>query len=114
MRVALVYPPTCDPTAPYLAVPMLTGFLRAAGVEVLPIDANVEAYDAVLRGPAMAALAARLEDRLGALDRAPSLDHRQQLEYHTLWAARGDARAVPAAIDAAVATLRDGEAFHDP
>ena len=27
--VALVYPPTCDPTAPYLAVPMLTGFLRA-------------------------------------------------------------------------------------
>ena len=31
--VALVYPPTCDPTAPYLAVPMLTGFLRANGIE---------------------------------------------------------------------------------
>ena len=23
MRVALIYPPTCDPTAPYLAVPTL-------------------------------------------------------------------------------------------
>ena len=31
--VALIYPPTCDPTAPYLAVPMLTGFLREHGVE---------------------------------------------------------------------------------
>ena len=49
MKIALVYPPTCDPTAPYLAVLMLTGFLRAHGVEVLPVDANVEAYDALLR-----------------------------------------------------------------
>ena len=32
MKTALIYPPTCDPTAPYLAVPMLTGFLRAHGV----------------------------------------------------------------------------------
>src|SRR3954453_5604364 len=51
MKIALVYPPTCDPTAPYLAVPMLTGFLRAHGVDVLPVDANVEAYDRLL-GPA--------------------------------------------------------------
>ena len=29
MKVALIYPPTCDPTAPYLSVPTLTGFLRA-------------------------------------------------------------------------------------
>src|SRR5262249_45070662 len=49
VKIALVYPPTCDPTAPYLAVPMLTGFLRAHGVEVLPIDANLEAWDALLR-----------------------------------------------------------------
>ena len=48
MRVALVYPPTCDPTAPYLALPTLTAFLRQNGVEVLQIDANVEGFDAVL------------------------------------------------------------------
>jgi len=48
MDVALVYPPTCDPTAPYLAVPMLAGFLRAHGKSVLPVDANIEAFDALL------------------------------------------------------------------
>ena len=64
MRIALVYPPTSDPTAPYLAVPMLTGFLRAHGVDVLPIDANVEAWDALLDEAPMLALRARLEGRL--------------------------------------------------
>ena len=59
MKIALVYPPTCDPTAPYLAVPALTGFLRANGVEVLPVDANVEAYDALLRRAPMEALRER-------------------------------------------------------
>ena len=27
MKLALVYPPTCDPTAPYLALPALAGAL---------------------------------------------------------------------------------------
>jgi anaerobic magnesium-protoporphyrin IX monomethyl ester cyclase len=114
MRIALVYPPTCDPTAPYLAVPMLTGFLRANGVEVVPIDANVEAYDFLLRRGSMAAERDRLERRLAELDARPSLDHQQQLAYHALWNARGDARTVPHAIDEAVATLRDPERFYDP
>ena len=34
MKIALIYPPTCDPTAPYLSLPTLTGYLRAHGVEV--------------------------------------------------------------------------------
>ncbi len=114
MRAALVYPPTCDPTAPYLAVPMLTGFLRSQGVDVLPIDANVEAYDALLRAAPLAALADRLEARLAVLDARASLDHPEQLEYHALWSARGDARAVPEAIDDAVAVLRDPRRFYQP
>ncbi len=87
MKIALIYPPTCDPTAPYLAVPALTGFLRANGVEVLPVDANVEAYDALLRGPPMAELRGRIEERLAHLEQRPSLGHAQQLEYHALWQA---------------------------
>jgi anaerobic magnesium-protoporphyrin IX monomethyl ester cyclase len=113
-KVALVYPPSCDPTAPYLSVPMLTGFLRANGVDVLPIDANAEAYDALLRRAPMAALRDRVEARLGHLDGLASLDHVQQLEYHALWQARGDARAVPEGIDEAVAILRDPVRFMDP
>jgi len=114
MRVALVYPPTCDPTAPYLAVPMLTGFLRSKGVEVLPIDANVEAFDALLDPDALGALRDRLEARLGELDKKGSLAHAEQLEYAVLVRARGDAHAVPNGIARAKATFRDEAAFHEP
>ncbi|HEY8076840.1 MAG TPA: radical SAM protein [Labilithrix sp.] len=113
MRVALVYPPTCDPTAPYLAVPMLTGFLRAHGVDVLPIDANVEAFDALLEPAQMAALRDRLEARLGELDRRVSLRHVEQLEHGALARARGDAHAVPDGIARAKGVLRDGVKFFD-
>ena len=113
MKIALVYPPTCDPTAPYLAVPMLTGFLRTQGVDVIPIDANVEAYDALLRRAPMAAMRDRAEDRLSRLERRATLDHRQQLEYQVLWHARGDAHAVPDGIDEAVSILRDPVRFFD-
>jgi hypothetical protein len=114
MKIALVYPPTCDPTAPYLAVPMLAGFLRAHGVEVLPVDANVEAYDALLRREPLAKLRDRIENRLRRLDRRASLKHGEQLEYLALWGVRGDAHAAPDGIDEAVAILRDGVRFFDP
>jgi anaerobic magnesium-protoporphyrin IX monomethyl ester cyclase len=113
MKIALIYPPTCDPTAPYLAVPALTGFLRTSGVEVLPIDANIEAYDALLRRAPMAAFRDRIEERLARLEERAVLDHGQQLEYHALWQARGDAHAVPEGIDEAVAILRDPVRFFD-
>jgi hypothetical protein len=67
-KLALIYPPTCDPTAPYLAVPMLTGFLRARGFQVLPIDANVEAYDHLLSHDALKSIQDRVEQRLKELD----------------------------------------------
>lgn len=113
MRVALVYPPTCDPTAPYLAVPMLAGFLRANGVEVVPVDANVEAWDDLLEPGPMAELGARLEARLGELDRRRALGHGEQIEYAALARARGDARAVPDGVREAKAILRDPKRFFD-
>jgi anaerobic magnesium-protoporphyrin IX monomethyl ester cyclase len=113
VKIALVYPPTCDPTAPYLAVPMLTGFLRANGVEVVPVDANVEAYDRLLRPEPLAALAGRLEHRLRKLDRRASLDHGSRRAYLQLWRARGDAEAAPAGIAEARAVLKDEARFFD-
>ena len=116
MRVALVYPPACDPTAPYLSLPTLTAWLRTHGVDVLPIDANVEAWEWLLSRPRLEQLADRIERRLADLEAQPSLSHEDQLAYSTLWAARGDAAAVPRAIDGALAVMRDrsGERFHDP
>lgn len=114
MRVALIYPPTCDPTAPYLAVPMLTGFLRAHGVDVMPIDANIEAFDRLLAEKSLGSLRDRLEARLAELDRKTILDHQEQLEYAALARARGDAHAAPNGIERAKNTFRDEVAFHDP
>ncbi|MGZ3408052.1 MAG: B12-binding domain-containing radical SAM protein, partial [Polyangia bacterium] len=113
MKIALVYPPTCDPTAPYLAVPMLTGFLRANGVEVVPVDANVEAYDRLLRPAPLRALAERVGHRLRKLDRRAALDHAARRAYLQLWRARGDAEAAPDGIAEARAVLKDEARFFD-
>lgn len=112
-KVALVHPPSADPTAPYLAVPMLTGFLRAHDVDVLPIDANVEGYAWLLSPERLAALRDRIEARLAALEAAPELDHAQQLEHAALVDSLADAHAVPQGIATAVAALRDPIAFFD-
>ncbi len=111
MKIALVYPPTCDPTAPYLSVPMLTGFLRQHGIDVVPVDANVEAYDRLLRPEPLAALAERLEQRLHKLERRGSLDHVGRRAYAAMWRARGDALAAAAGIAEARAVLKDEQRF---
>jgi len=117
VKVALVYPPSCDPTAPYLSLPTLTGYLREHGVDVVPIDANVEAYDRLLRRDSLELLAERLWRRLQRLERNARLTHVEQLAYVALCDARADAASAPGRIDAAVALLRGqrgADAFFDP
>ncbi len=93
---------------------MLTGFLRAHGVKVTPIDANLEAFDRMLRGDAMNAIARRIERTIDELERRKRLAHQEQLHYLALLRARADARLAKASIDDAVATLRDEAHFFDP
>jgi anaerobic magnesium-protoporphyrin IX monomethyl ester cyclase len=114
MRVALIYPPSCDPTAPYLALPTLAASLRARGIEVFLIDANIEAYDHLLRRDALLTARDRVEHQIGLLERRASLVHEARLRHHTLWNSLGDAWTVPDTIEAAVATLRDRTRFYDP
>jgi len=112
--VVLIVPPACDPTAPYLAVPTLTAYLRCHGVEVIPVDGNVEAFDWLFTGTRMATLRDRLEARLARLERQPTLRHTEQLLYAALWSARAEARAVVAGIERAVAVMRERATFYDP
>jgi radical SAM family protein len=114
MKVALIYPPTCDPTAPYLALPTLTAWLRAHDVQVLPIDANLEGWEHLLTQSSLTSLGQRIEQRLAPLERRPALAHADQLLYSTLWQARSDAAQAPPAIADALATFRDRERFYDP
>ena len=113
-KLALIYPPTCDPTAPYLAVPMLTGFLRSHGRSVLPIDANVEAWDDLLTPSRLQEVALRLESQLATLEAQSQLSHQDQLRYGSLWRARGDAAAAPSGVLEAKAILRDPIRFFQP
>ena len=116
MKIALIYPPTADPTAPYLSVPALAGYLRANGVEVLPIDANIEAYDYLLKEDRLAALAHRLEHRLKRLNGKPVLSHEEHLAWLDLTHSRWRARTIPEKIEDAVSMMRDrsGARFYDP
>jgi radical SAM superfamily enzyme YgiQ (UPF0313 family) len=116
MKIALIYPPTADPTAPYLSVPALTGFLRSKGVDVLPIDANIECYDLLLRPESLRRIARQIERRLARLRKKPFLGHDEQLACVALFRAKELARSLPGKIDAAVAVMRDrsGKQFFDP
>jgi len=116
MKVALIYPPTCDPTAPYLSVPALTGYLRSHGVEVFPVDANVEAYGHLLRRASLEGLAQRMGERLDRIERRNRLDHEAQLAYAALCEAQAEAHNAPARIEGAVSLLRGrpGGRFFDP
>ena len=114
MKLALIFPPACDPTAPYPAIPALAGFLRPKGVEVLSIDANLEGFLALLRRKPLSELADRIEQRMANLQRRRSLNHQAQLELLTLGRVRGEARVVPGGIDSALEILRKPERFFDP
>jgi anaerobic magnesium-protoporphyrin IX monomethyl ester cyclase len=116
MKIALIYPPTADPTAPYLSVPALTGFLRSNGVDVLPIDANIECYDLLLRSESLSGIARHIERRLARLGKKPLLGHDEQLACVALFRAKELARSLPGNIEDAVAVMRDrsGKRFFDP
>lgn len=114
MRVALLYPPLCDPTAPYLSVPLLAACLRRARIETLAIDANAEAVAWLLRGDTMAAFADRVRARFADLDAQRSLGLAEQLDLSQLHDALDAAARVPGAIDDAIAVLRDPVRFFAP
>lgn len=116
MKIALIYPPSANPTAPYLAVPALTGYLRSHGIEVLPIDANIGAYDRLLQPPVLKTMARRVDMRLAKLRKKPRLHHVDQLLFGRLWRGREAGRTAADGIGEALDILRDrsGRYFFNP
>lgn len=60
MTVLLLFPPNWTPSMPHLALPTLTAYLRAHGVETIQRDLNIEVFDTVLTRR-------HIEDALGRL-----------------------------------------------
>ncbi len=85
MKVLLVHPPVCDPTMPYVAVPLLGAALEREGFEVDLLDANMEALDWLLSPERLGELESRLHRRFSRLDRQAALSHPQQLSWLSLY-----------------------------
>ena len=116
MKTALIFPPSCDPTSPYISVPLLTGFLRSNGVQVIPIDANIEGFRFLLEKERLEDCLERLRARFNRLDSAPSLDHSEQLEYAAVYRVITECAAAPGFI-ADARSLMHGKSvkgFYDP
>lgn len=72
MKVLLLFPPIWPPTNPHLAVPSLTAYLRARGIDVAQRDLNAEFFDAVLTRSCMDNALEQLRERFGPEGRTGS------------------------------------------
>ncbi|NLD38131.1 MAG: B12-binding domain-containing radical SAM protein [Desulfatiglans sp.] len=107
MTIAIIYPPTCDTTGPYLSVPILTAWLRSHNKKVLPIDANIEAYNYLLKENTLSDMLNSIRKLYRALDEKPSLNHSDQMKYVQLYNAMAKLNWVPDNIEDAVSVMRD-------
>jgi len=115
VKTALVFPPVCDPTMPYISLPVLASVLRREGFEVQLIDANVEGLEFVLARDSLSDLAGKVRSRLRKLERKAHLSHPEQLAWLALREAEPLAHDVPRVGDAlGVFRDRSGKLFYDP
>ena len=109
----MLFPPQCDPRAPYLALPSLTAFLRQNGYEVVQKDINAEAYDRLLTEENLERTHKVISGRLKGLDGKRSLPYQEQKKYRKLGEAILFAPYIIRNIEKAKKTLRDKEEFYD-
>ncbi len=110
--ILFVYPPTADPTGPYLSIPYLAAACQARGHRTHALDLNLEAYLDLFTTKRLAAFA---EDCRSRLRRMPDdgLPFPLSTEFLALSLAVHDAGAVAQRIPSAIAGLRERERFLD-
>jgi anaerobic magnesium-protoporphyrin IX monomethyl ester cyclase len=102
----LLFPPHWTPTMPHLALPALTAYLRAQGVEVIQRDLNVEVFDRVLTQDYVESAIQRLRDV------RRSSQHTSHVPQQTIRWALADGPHLAAQVEDAKNTFR-GQAFYD-
>lgn len=112
--VYLVFPPMWSPRQPYLSLPALTAYLKAAGVSVTQRDLNIEAYNHFLRGDYVEHAFARIRERIKQFETRPSLSASGMNEYVRLAWSATSAPYVARHLDRANRIMRDPEDFFDP
>lgn len=114
-NTALIFPPTCDPTAPYISIPTLAGFLRSHGKTVLSFDANVEGWHSILTTRFLENCANTVEKKIFALEQHKRLNHQQQLLLTQLWGSLPFLKKAPQNIREALSTFQTNshDRFYD-
>jgi anaerobic magnesium-protoporphyrin IX monomethyl ester cyclase len=113
MKVMLLFPPNWNPAMPHLALPTLTAFLRAHGVEVIQRDLNIEVFDEVLTRRYLEGALARLRRDYGPHgDRRPSRPIAAPRELAAWALSRGP--RVAAQVERAKRTIRSAAFFDGP
>src|SRR5262245_22667230 len=103
MKVTLLFPPCTDPRSPHLALPYLAAVVRKAGLEAELLDLDVGGMLALLE-PAHLARAGQRVARKAAGAGSESAIFKGLAALSEL---------LPARVDDALATLRDGKRFYD-
>jgi hypothetical protein len=113
MKVMLLFPPNWNPAMPHLALPTLTAFLRAHGVEVIQRDLNIEVFDQVLTERYLQEMLARLRQDYGPHgDRRPPRPVAAPRELVAWALARGP--RIAAQVERAKRTIRSESFFDGP
>ena len=86
MKVMLLFPPNWTPTMPHLALPTLTAYLRANGIEVIQRDLNLEVFDEILTREYLEASVEKLKVIFGAKADKPPTDRKLAPREKILWA----------------------------
>ncbi len=113
MKVMLLFPPNWNPAMPHLALPTITAFMRAHGVEVIQRDLNIEVFDEVLTRRHLEGALAQLRRDYGPRgDRRPS---RPAVAPHeqVAWALSCGPR-IAAQVERAKRTIRSAAFFDGP
>src|SRR5689334_20010587 len=113
MKVMLLFPPNWNPAMPHLALPTLTAFLRAHGVEVIQRDLNIEVFDEVLTRRHLERALAQLRREYGPRgDRRPERPLAAPREL-VAWALERGPQLV-AGVERAKRTIRSAAFFDGP
>ena len=105
MKVVLCFPPSWTATMPHLALPMLTGYLRAQGIQVEQRDLNLELKDQMLTRAHLERSVQRLRQRTWRAERPDAA---------ALQWALADGVQVAARIEDAKRVIRSDEFYDGP
>ena len=113
-RVLLVFPPVWTPVTPYLALPLLVGYLRKEGFSVTQYDASLDFFDQyLLKEETLFDLWDMIKSRNGKGEYTPVPQEEKSLlddleTNHQLWADK------VSGVRGLLAVLRGETAFYEP